>query len=358
VAGLSLSVGAAAALVVSAPRISRVERPPPGLATAPATATVTRQVIRERYTFSGQLSAATQPRPLPVQGVVTALPLAHGAQPQPGQPLVEINGRPVIGLDLPFPLWRDIEPGIAGKDVGVVQGALGAMGLYAGPIDGVYDEQTQASVRALYVALGYPPTLSAPQGDDTADDDKKKDPSPEPERGVVLPAAEVAALGGGPWRLNLSGATVGAVLDGQSGPSLIGRGTRLTVDDRGRLSKLLADGSPRRLSLVVGDEATRARVRIVSSQADDAESRVTVRAESGRLPRGAVAGRIVVRSTPKPVTAVPVTALRPAADGRMLVRAVLDGDARDIPVQVGLRADRLVEVHGPGVVSGLLVELP
>lgn len=364
-AGLSLSVGAAAALIVAAPRISRVERPPQELATAPATATVTRQLIRERYTFSGQLSAATQPRPLPAQGVVTATPLEHGAQPQLGQTLIEINGRPVIGLDLPFPLWRDIVPGMAGKDVAVVQAALGAMGVYAGAIDGVYDEPTQAAVRALYVALGYPPTMSAPQEDDTADEaapntsgDDTKDPPPEAKRGIVLPAAEVAALGGGPWRINLAGAAVGVVLDGDSGPSLVGRGTRLTVDDNGRLAELLADGSPRRLSLVVGDEATGARVRIVSSRADDDASRVTVRAESGRLPRGPVAGRVVVRSTAKPVTAVPVTALRPTPDGRVLVRGVIDGDARDIPVRVGLRAERLVEVRGPDVVPGLVVELP
>lgn len=363
VAGISLSVGAAIAFIVSAPRISRVERPPPELATAPPTAIVTKQVIRERYTFSGQLSATTQPRPLPAQGVVTAIPVEHGAQPRVGQPLIEINGRPVIGLDLPFPLWRDIEPGMVGKDVSVLQAALGAMGVYAGPSDGVYDEQTQAAVHALYVALGYPPIRG---GSTTGDDSSPGDDAPgatqktaaKAERGIVLPAAEVAALGGGPWRINLSGATVGAVLDGQSGPSLVGQGTRLTVDDKGRLAELVADGSPRRLSLVVGRESTRARVRVVSSRADDAESRVTVRAESGRLPRGEVAGRVVVRSTSKPVTAVPVTALRPSADGRMLVRAVLEGHARDIPVRVGLRAERLVEVHGRDVVPGLRVELP
>ncbi len=384
-AALALSVGAATALIVSAPRISRVERPPRELATAPSTAIVTKQVIRERYTFSGQLSAATQPRPLPAQGVVTAIPLEHGAQPRAGQPLIEINGRPVIGLPLPFPLWRDIEPGMVGKDVSALQAALGAMGVYAGPSDGVYDGQTQAAVHAVYVALGYPPSRGgsttgdgSPPGDNapgaaqesgttdgtaasTSPHDTTHAPpggAAEAERGIVLPAAEVAALGGGPWRINLSGATVGAVLDGQSGPSLVGPGTRLTVDDKGRLAELLADGSPPRLSLVVGDESTPARVRVVSSRADDDGSRVTVRAESGRLPRGPVAGRVVVRSTSKPVTTVPVTALRPTPDGRMLVRAVIDGGSRDIPVRVGLRAERLVEVHGRDVVPGLVVELP
>jgi hypothetical protein len=372
VAGISLSVGAATALIVSAPRISRVERPPPELATAPSTAIVTKQVIRERYTFSGQVSAATQPRPLPAQGVVTATPLAHGAQPQVGRPLIEINGRPVIGLDLPFPLWRDIAPGTVGKDVSVVQTALAAVGVYAGPSDGVYAERTQAAVHALYVALGYPPTRGEPDdtsagddapadaasanGDETAQD--RAAGAAEADRGIVLPAAEVAALGGGPWRIDLAGATVGAVLDGESGPSLVGPGTRLTVADEGRLAELLSDGSPRRLSLVVGDESTPARVWVVSSRGDGDASRVTVRTGSGRLPRGPAAGRVVVRTTSKPVTGVPVTALRPTANGRMLVRAVIDGDARDVPVRVGLRGERLVEVTGRDVVPGLAVELP
>ena len=393
VTGTALGVGAAVAVILSAPRISRVERPPPSLAIAPTTATVTREVIQERYTFSGHLSAAEQPRALPSRGVITATPLPPGVVPRAGQSLIEINGRPVIGLSLPFPLWRDLVPGTVGKDVSVVQAALHEIGLYGGPGNGVYDRVTRAAVRALYLGLGYPPPTQvdanptdAPDFDgpgssdavaegtsrdgdvgsvdgvgagNSRDDAGRDSASNETAdgSGIVLPAAEVVALGGGPWRLNLSGLTVGSVLDGRTGPSLVSVATQLMVDDKGRLAAHLADGRPRQITLVVGDASTPVRVRVLSTRQGGNGSRVAVRATSRRLPRGTVAGSVVVRSTSRPVTSVPVTALRPTADGRTLVRAVVDGQAQDVPVRVGLRGDRLVEVQGRHLVPGRTVEL-
>lgn len=354
VAALALAVGAAVAVVMSAPRVVRVQRPPERLAAAAPTATVTKNVIRQRYTFSGVLSAAVPPRPLHSEGVVTATPTHQGQRAQPGGVLLEVNGRPVIGLNLPFPLWRDLEPELPGKDVAAVQAALAELGLYGDTVSGVFDAGTQAAVRSLYTLLGYPSMSRRPQPTSTEATARRKHASPP---ATVLPAAEVVPLGGGPWRLNLAGATVGSVLDDGDAPSLTGAGTRLTLDDGGRLAQLLADGVPRRLVLVAGDGSTQVRATVLSSEAHNGRSRVLVRAASGHLPRGTVAGSAVVRTTGRPVTSVPVTALRPTADGRTMVRALIDGRVQDVPVRIGVRGDRLVEVHGRRLVPGLTVEL-
>jgi hypothetical protein len=375
VAALACAVGAAATLVLSSPRVVRVERPPAQLVNAAPTATVTEAVIRERYTFSGKLAAAVRPRSLRTEGVVTGLLVRQGGVAHPGQVLLELNGRPVIGLDLPFPLWRDLAPGTQGKDVSEIQRALGQLGVYGGSITGVYDAATEAALRALYARLGYSAQAelaedsAEPDGESvrseadaaaTGDKDKQTEdepPAPPPIPHTVLPAREVASVGGGPWRLDLHGATVGSVLAGEEGPSLVRSGTRLTVKDGGKLARLLADGSPRSIGLVGTDDSARIRATVVSSQAGGSESRVVVKPVAGRLPRGTVAGSAIVRSTATPVTCVPVTALRPTADGRTMIRAVVDGRARDIAVRVGLRGDRLVEVDGPGLTQGMTVEL-
>jgi hypothetical protein len=318
-----------------------------------------------------------RPRSLRTEGVVTGLLVRQGGVAHPGQVLLELNGRPVIGLDLPFPLWRDLAPGTQGKDVSEIQRALGQLGVYGGSITGVYDAATEAALRALYARLGYSAQAEVaedsaePDGESvrseaeadaaaTGDKDKQTEdepPAPPPIPHTVLPAREVASVGGGPWRLDLHGATVGSVLAGEEGPSLVRSGTRLTVKDGGKLARLLADGSPRRIGLVGTDDSARIRATVVSSQAGGSESRVVVKPVAGRLPRGTVAGSAIVRSTATPVTCVPVTALRPTADGRTMIRAVVDGRARDIAVRVGLRGDRLVEVDGPGLTQGMTVEL-
>lgn len=84
--------------------------------------------------------------------VVTALSLDVGGVLQPGHALAEVSGRPVIALDLPFALYRDLEPGMSGTDVLAVQQALSRLGLYAGAQDGQYGAVTAAAVSRLYTS--------------------------------------------------------------------------------------------------------------------------------------------------------------------------------------------------------------
>jgi hypothetical protein len=96
-------------------------------------------------------------------GVVTAQLKRNGDPVHSGDALVEVSGRPVIGLALPFRMYRDIKPGDEGPDVREVQSALRGIGLYTGGVDGVYGAGTAAAVDALYESSGYLPPEPSPE---------------------------------------------------------------------------------------------------------------------------------------------------------------------------------------------------
>ena len=67
------------------------------------------------------------------------------------------SGRPVLVLQGEIPAYRDLTPGISGKDVLQLEQGLKCLGFDCGTIDGTYDEQTSAAVAAWYKSLGYEP---------------------------------------------------------------------------------------------------------------------------------------------------------------------------------------------------------
>jgi hypothetical protein len=343
---------------------SRVERPSPAVAAQPVRATVTRAVVRQSYVFTGTLTARSASRSLPAQGVVSGLPMPSGTVVRPGRAVLEVNGRPVIALDIPFPLWRDLTPGIEGKDVLVVQGALVRLGLMHAHPNGTFGPATQAAVARLYADLDYPVTTVSRLAVDKANSSVPSDTADH--EGVTghepgapsLPSGEVIAIGGGPWHLDLAGADVGSMVAAEGGPQLAGIGSRLEVDDGGQLAGLLKPDSGKTLTLVTGTGAASTEAVVVSASVQNTRSMVVVRSSGESLATGTVSGSAVAASSKGPVLTVPVTALRPSVEGGTTVRLVTSGGVRDIEVTVGLRGDRLVEVTGEALVEGAQVELP
>ncbi|MGO1592515.1 peptidoglycan-binding protein [Ancrocorticia sp.] len=119
--------------------------------------------------------------------VVTAKYASAGDTLHSGGVLAEVSGRPVMGLALPFDLYRDIYVGDSGSDVREIQRALRDLGLYGGGIDGEYGPATAAAVKALYTRAGVAaPAPVAEASDDegaggeaggSADSDKKESES-------------------------------------------------------------------------------------------------------------------------------------------------------------------------------------
>ncbi|MBM7824334.1 peptidoglycan hydrolase-like protein with peptidoglycan-binding domain [Arcanobacterium pluranimalium] len=91
------------------------------------------------------------------QAVVTRVTRNAGETLNSGQTLAFVSGRPVIALDLPFDLYRDINEGNDGADVKEIQRALARLGLYKGKITGVYDARTANAMKALYKRVGSTP---------------------------------------------------------------------------------------------------------------------------------------------------------------------------------------------------------
>lgn len=122
----------------------------------------TRSIFVDAEHVSGTVSLGSTQQ-VPVRGatdgaaVVTATPLAVGSPVLSGTVLVEVSGRPVLALDLPFPLYRDLAGGASGADVRALQETLKSLGTYKGQVDGRYRQGTATAVAALYKAAGVEP---------------------------------------------------------------------------------------------------------------------------------------------------------------------------------------------------------
>lgn len=92
--------------------------------------------------------------------VVTHVAVELDTQISSGNVLGRVSGRPVIVLNLPFSLYRDITDGDVGDDVRALQEALKSLSLYTGEVDGVYGASTAQAVTALYRNNGLVPPSS------------------------------------------------------------------------------------------------------------------------------------------------------------------------------------------------------
>ena len=92
--------------------------------------------------------------------VVTGVPVAVGASVTDGMVVVEVSGRPVIVVAGAVPVYRDLRPGMTGKDVGQFQAILTRLG-YTPETDGVFGPATKTAVAGWYRALGYEPAQTA-----------------------------------------------------------------------------------------------------------------------------------------------------------------------------------------------------
>ncbi len=89
-------------------------------------------------------------------GIVTQLPLLQD-QLGEGAVAAAASGRPVFVLQGAEPMYRDLGPGAQGPDVQQLEEALARLGYQPGPIDGVYDAETEAAVSAWYLSSGWQP---------------------------------------------------------------------------------------------------------------------------------------------------------------------------------------------------------
>ena len=156
----SATVGWLAARRISSPAaaLADAEAPTPSLITAP----VEQRRLASQVTARGTVgfddaSDLTVEASDGGSSVVTGRVPENGAELTEGSVAVEVGGRPVLVLAGDLPAYRDLSPGDDGADVAQLEEALARLGHDPGPVDGVYDEETEGAVRALYEAAGYRP---------------------------------------------------------------------------------------------------------------------------------------------------------------------------------------------------------
>ena len=114
-------------------------------------------VVRGTVRFGAPQSVTLPTSPLkPGKSIVSTAPV-KGAELTDGAVAFTVSGRPVFVMEGAQPAYRDMAPGTVGTDVQQLEAGLLRYGFDPGPIDGVYDQQTEAAVAAWYQSAGYSP---------------------------------------------------------------------------------------------------------------------------------------------------------------------------------------------------------
>jgi peptidoglycan hydrolase-like protein with peptidoglycan-binding domain len=339
-------------------------RPPP---LTRLTAPVRRQVITQTVlahgavthppTISGPAAAGGDSSP-GAQPIVTRIFLKPGLFVTPGNPILEVAGRPVFVLQGTVPAYRDLAPGETGTDVAELQADLESLGYSVGDdTSGVFGNGTAVAVTDFYANIGYS-TLAISSG-------RKAD------RGPKMPLSEFMFVPRLPARVVKLGAHVGGTASGSLVTLSIGSPViagQLNPGD----SPLVRAG----LAVKITDSATgSARRGVIRSVGRRTKTKGSISggvylpfkiATRRPLPNSLTGQDVTVTisaaSSSKPVLAVPAAAVFASADGRTYVMKVTGAQTQvRVPVQVKITGDGLVGVKpgggaalGPGdaVVTG------
>ncbi len=401
VATVSLGVGVAAGSRLMSPEdaAAKTAAPKASQITVPVEkkALSSKVVGRGDTSFDGAVNVRIETSSLKTPAVVTGKVPKVGSTIKEGKVLLEIAGRPVIGLAGVLPMYRSLAPGSKGPDVLQLEQTLDRLGYDPGTVDSKYDSGTARAVEELYEAAGYEApepeeqlTQAVEGADKSVDGAKnalrqakaalkqakagpgKADTSvqqgavddaeenladaqealneAEFKAGTPLPVAEVVFVKTLPRRVDdvkvERGGTVNGVVMSVSGASLV-----VTVKVDADTKERLKVGMP--ASFDIGDgTAIAATVRRIARNGDTYDVVVAPKsltaAQLERLREANVRVTIPVKSTNGKVLAVPIAALSAGSDGGSRVEVLRDGKIELIPVTVGLSADGYAQVTAAG----------
>ena len=281
---------------------------------------------------------APAPPPPPASdglGLVTWLP-AVGSTVARGEPVLRVDGQPVLLLYGAIPLYRTLKPGTEGPDVTQFEANLQALGFGGLTVDQQYTDATATVVRRWQSAAGLPSTGTVPPGQ-------------------VLYAAGAVRVA--EQRIRVGDVATGDIL-GYTGavPSVTA-----TVDATGLRGEVKA-GTP--VTVLVDGRDGPGTVRAGGPTRQRRRRPVESRAPTGRHGRrphaarqtgeGSATVRITVAER-KDVLVVPVVALVALAEGGYGVQLA---DGRYVAVGTGLFARGMVEITSGEVTVGTKVVVP
>jgi len=297
------------ALTVGVPS-SVADRPTDKDDRVPVTAPVTQTTIEQTQVLTGSLTPASRTDVVADSGIVTAMPVKDGATVKGGQVIADVNDEPILALEMPFALWRDLDVGATGADARAVQDGLKKAGLFDG-------STTAALSQSTFDALG------------RADSRLRKPP---------LRVASIAPVDRTGSRLQAPGLSVGVRVDGDHAIAITRRSDVLAVGDGGAAAETVHAGQELRLQGDDGETDWTGTLTKVSSTS----SQTLLSSQADKPLPNKIAGALVVTaSTSKPVLAAPRVALQPQADGTTTVDVVEGAKRHSVQVTQGLcDADR------------------
>ncbi|KAB1943422.1 HlyD family efflux transporter periplasmic adaptor subunit [Micromonospora sp. ALFpr18c] len=405
---LVTAIGVGATRFVKSPQDALAEAAAPS--SARLTAQVERRVLRDTVVLRGTVVAGGTFEVTPAVGdsipVVTAVRVSVGTDVSVGQVILEVAGRPLIALSGDIPVYRDLRPGMSGRDVAQLQKALRGLGHQSADVDGTFGSGTKKALSAFYSSLGYDVPMNPAATADAVDAAERAvtaaeraaqqartnlsrlltaNASPAPTRsanaiadarlalayatedlkaaemarndvqiryGPALPASEVVFLPSFPARVDTLKAKVGARVEAPlvtlSSGQLVVR-AKLNGAQRG----LLKENMPVRVVSELSNKTVNATISAIGGLTEDAAAggrsypmviRPTAKASFGGLLGEDVRLTVEAASTDGEVLVVPVSALYTSADGQVAVLRVNAGGA-DVPVAV------TASVSGDGYVA-------
>lgn len=345
----------------------------------PVLAEVVEQRLMDVRTGSCELSVSSSAVVVPQGvdgGVVTAVHVRPGADIEPGMRVIDVSGRPLIALALPFPMYRTIAPFDEGPDVEAVQSALAAIGLYGGEPNGLHDAASQRAVRSLYDSVGAPVPNAGPEAAARAADAEQTidELNAQLRSGGVVGQAEIdRALAERSAARRALGVPVpfGDLLSrpsGQISKVAVKVGSAAAAGDT--IATISARAASVRCTLPVGGAADltpgmAATVKVEGADRFDGALSALEPDENGSLVGeftatteipGLLAGQsgtleVTVAASAEEVLTIPASALRSGPSGTQV--EVVDGQARrPVPIETGLVASGWVEVTGGKLSAG------
>ena len=287
------------------------------------------------------------------QPIVTRIFLRPGSAVRPGEPILEVAGRPMFVFQGTYPAYRDLAPGESGPDVAQLQANLQALGYPTGfDSSGVFGAGASAAVAAFYKNIGY----SAP-------------PAGGPKKhGTMVPLSEFMFVPSFPASVVSLGAKVGGTASGSLVTLSMGR-----PGIKGQLNpaeaRLVRPGMAVTITDPVTGKARQGRVVSVSTRAKTKGSisggiylSMKVHPDAP-LPASMVGQNlsltISAAHTSGPVLTVPEAAVFASADGGTYVSKVTGPHSQaKIAVRVGITGGGLVQVtplHAGALTAGTVV---
>lgn len=326
----------ATVLLVNRPQASAADAEgADGAAAGAATETVARGPLTERVRVTGRLAyEGVRDIGTSLGGTVTGLP-GTGSVVDRGGELFRIDDQPVMLLLGALPMWRAFASGMDdGPDVLQLEQNLAALGHFDREPDTEFAASTAAAIEEWQEALGLEETGSIEQGRIVF--------SPGPLR--VVPKAAI----GDP-----------------AGPAVItvsGTEKRVTADVAPNLKEVAVVGAKVQLSMPSGAiiEGTVSAVGAPAERDDGQGGKklklpVTITLDDPAAADGldgvGVTGELTAVRR-EDALLVPVLALLATSGGGYAVEVVVDGEAKLVPIELGIFADGFVEVTGGELEAG------